>query len=240
MVRQDSMQHFIRYRTYRTIEEAEAIAAFLNENFIKTTIEKNDTALGDFIIGSTIDNKVELKIAADDFKTADELLLAMAEESIDELDDDYYLFSFSDWELIEIISKPDEWSELDFVFAKQILNRRGVEFSPKEIEKLKKKRLEEISSEDKSGATWIIAGIILLIIYLIKLKPFLGALSILSNAVLWRAKKILPDGRKVPLYDKKTSRIAMILFYLSLAIVIVTSVLIMTNNHFLDSYYIRF
>lgn len=234
------MNSLIKYRTFRTLDEARAVARLLKENSIESKIEKHEAPLGDFILGSRIDNKIELQVAPHNFRKADELLLAQAESSVAFLEEDYYLFSFSDQELVEIINKPDEWSEQDFVLAKQLLKGRGVDFSSEEIATIKKKRVEEIAVDQKSGTTWLIAGVGVLVVYVIGLHPFLGVLSILSNLVLWQAKKILPDGRKVHLYDAKTSRVARILFFVALIVVAINSILIMRGDRISTSTFFRF
>ena len=52
-----------------------------------------------------------------------------AEKEIEVIDDDYYLLSFSDDELIDVVSKSDEWNKFDVSLAKKLLKERGNEIT---------------------------------------------------------------------------------------------------------------
>src|SRR5689334_6292694 len=56
-----------------------------------------------------------VKLRHQDFETANELLQKASENQIAQLDKDYYLFKFTDEELMEIVLRPDEWNQLDYV-----------------------------------------------------------------------------------------------------------------------------
>jgi hypothetical protein len=48
----------------------------------------------------------------------------VSEESIPLINDDYYLYTFTDEELIEVIYKHDEWNHLDFLIQRFRLFRK--------------------------------------------------------------------------------------------------------------------
>ncbi|MEI9912162.1 MAG: hypothetical protein WDO71_22415 [Bacteroidota bacterium] len=77
---------------------------------------------------------------------------------------DYYLFSFSDDELMDVLRKPDEWNEFDLYWAKKILHIRGVEIKPEDLEKAKQERLDELKQPWILDKLWIICAIALWIL----------------------------------------------------------------------------
>jgi hypothetical protein len=60
-----------------------------------------------------------------DFAVAQRELEKYYRAQIAHAEDDYYLFEFSDAELNEILSKPDEWGDFDYQLAQQLLRERG-------------------------------------------------------------------------------------------------------------------
>ena len=69
-------------------------------------------------------------MAAADFPRAHLALKAYYQAQLSTMDPDYYLFSFTDTELLEIVTHPDEWGHLDYALAKKLLADRGKPLSP--------------------------------------------------------------------------------------------------------------
>ena len=68
-----------------------------------------------------IDPTIHLKVPSDEFVHAHAALEAYYQTQLSSLDPDYYLFSFSDAELLDLVQHPDEWGALDYALAKQLL-----------------------------------------------------------------------------------------------------------------------
>ncbi len=69
---------------------------------------------------------------------------------------------FSDDELIEVISKSDEWNKFDISLAKKLLKEKGKEITPEEIEEIeeiKRQRILELSKPEKDQKIYIISRI---------------------------------------------------------------------------------
>ncbi|NHN26843.1 hypothetical protein FIA58_014250 [Flavobacterium jejuense] len=103
--------------------------------------------------------------------------------------EDYYLFSFSDKELIEIIHKKDEWNELDYLLAISLLENRGIEITEEAIEKAKNKRVSQLRKPEKSDSFWIVIGYVFAMLG--------GLLGFIIGYVLLTQKKTLPNGERV-------------------------------------------
>jgi hypothetical protein len=140
---------------------------------------------------------------------------------LDEVDKDYYLFSFSDAELAEIISRPDEWGHLDYQLAQKILKERGKGIDDSEIELLKFRRFNELAEPESTNDIWIVLG------YVASLTGGIfgilgGFIGILAGWSLAYWKKTLPDGQKVYVYNDQARRHGKVMIILS----VVTSILL--------------
>ncbi|MFY8036838.1 MAG: hypothetical protein ACOVMQ_06705, partial [Cyclobacteriaceae bacterium] len=144
------------------------------------------------------------------------------EQASRDIEKDYYLYSFTDEELFDLISKQDEWSEMDFYLAKKILTERGKDVSESTIQLLKQQRLTTLSKPDETPKAWIYGGYFF---------AFLGGfLGILIGYSFWISKKIVPNGTKVPMYSNEVRLhgfrimiIGIIMFFLILMVRIVTA-----------------
>ena len=201
------------FRKYPTIQEATELTDVLKENNIPFLLE--DSTNKSEIVGFSIQNldlKVIVKVRIEDFPKIETLVDNTLKVTLDQVDKEHYLFSFTDEELTEIIVKPNDWSNYDYKVAELILNDRGVSVSPKFIESIKKQRYNELSEKESYSSTWIIIGYI---------SAFLGGLlGFAIGLSLWLMKKRLSNGEKVYIYDeynrKHGKRITMIGFIMTL------------------------
>lgn len=178
----------VTYKKFSTLEEANYVIGLLEKNNIEYLFSENKSSL-DASFSSPLLNEFEIKIDSKDFQVVEELLINDSEEIINQLPNDYYLFSFTDEELREVVSKKDEWSELDYNLSLHLLKKRGVDLSETEISTLEEKRLNELRKPEKSNELWILAGYIFSILG--------GMLGFIIGYVLYSQKKTLPNGERV-------------------------------------------
>ena len=189
------MNDYVSFQSFHSEEEASSLAEIFSKNNIDCTIVKAKPIIDSVIIGEDAEDKIYLKIKNSDFKKANEVLQKQIEENLDKIGDDYYLYSFSNNELLEIINKSDEWSKQDFFVAKKILTERGLSISEKDISKIRWERIKEIGKQEKGSTFWIIIG------YIFSIGGIFGFFFGLGYLT---AKKILPDGNRVFVYDEAT------------------------------------
>jgi hypothetical protein len=191
------MNDFTTFQSFYTKEEAMAIADLLEKNGVTTRVEKAkmlDTIIG----GDDQDKKIYLNIKSSDFNRASKILEEEIKSNLSQIGDDYYLYSFSDDELNEIISTPDEWSRQDYFIAKKILDERGVHLTEEKISTLKGDRINAIGRPEAADSFWITVGYFF---------AFMGGLfGFFFGLAYLHAKKILPDGTRVYVYDENTRR----------------------------------
>lgn len=199
--------NFVTYKKYSTSEHAKYVSNLLTKHGIPNEYIENKASL-DSNFSSTLLNEFEVKIEQSDFKKSDEILLNDSKEYIKTLPEDYYLFSFSDNELIEIIHKKDEWNELDYLLAISILESRGIEITNNDLEIAKKNRIEKLKKPEKSDSFWIIVGYIFAMLG--------GLLGFIIGYVLFTQKKTLPNGERVFEYAENDRKHGKYIIYVGL------------------------
>ena len=192
------------------MELAQELTALLHDHSIETEIADNSAPVDSNFGGSPLQYNIEVRIPVDDFEKAEQILKKEAESLIDNIDKDYYLFSFEDDELYDILLKPDEWNEFDYALSQQILKQRGKKVDQELLNSLKKQRLEDLSKPEGNQRAWIMAGYFF---------AFMGGfLGLVIGYLLWKSKKTLPNGQKVFSYEGKDRVHGKYIFYISLII----------------------
>jgi len=115
-----------------------------------------------------------------------------------EVDESYYLFSFTEEELIEVLAKRDEWSELDFVLARRLLRERGYVFPREAIEQLRDQRVEELAKPQNERAAWVVFGYIFSAVG--------GLPGFIIGWALLMSRKTLPNGESVYSYSENNRK----------------------------------
>ena len=201
---------FSIFKRFPVLELAEETAKILNDAGIKTIIADNVPPVDITFSGSTLQHEIEVRVLPADFPQAEAILQERAEQLIEEVDEDYYLFSYTDDELYKILEKPDEWGEINYVLAQQILKKRGKEIGKEQIDNFKKERIEELAQPEKNQQGWVVAGYIF---------AFVGGLAgLVIGWALWKAKKTLPDGSKVYSYSEKDRNQGKYIFYIGIIV----------------------
>jgi len=177
------------YRKFYEESESTELVDLLRARGIEVEVVKERDSLDSLYGDKTFSHRIFVKISQEDFARADAVLLEHTGKALDQVDKDHYLFGFSDDELYEIIAKPDEWSELDYLLAQRILKERGKPVDSTKVEKLKGQRIEELAKPAESQRLAIFAG------YFLSLLG--GVIGIFIGYHLHTYKKILPDGNKV-------------------------------------------
>lgn len=205
-------------RSFRKISDknlAVQLVDFLKENNINSSLTELTTSLDSTFGDSELNKLWEIKLNYPDFEQANNLLEQQAEESLNNVEEDHYLFEFTDEKLYDILSKPDEWNEFDFKLAQKILKERGNDISQDQIESYKSDRIEELSESEVNHPGWIIAGYIF---------AALGGLwGVAIGWHLWKGKKTLPNGERILRYsstDRNEGKTIFILGIIVLSIAI--------------------
>ncbi|THU38047.1 hypothetical protein FAM09_15290 [Niastella caeni] len=207
------MSQYAAFEKFFNAEQAAPVLDILKEHKIPYEFLQIGKGVDPLIAGEMNNYNYELKIARNQFENVNQLLLDKIQINLEDVDPDYYLFSFTDKELVDILRKPDEWGRQDYVIARQLLGSRGINYSNEDLAYLKNKRIQVLAQPEKHG--WIYLGYPLSVI-----GCFLG---IIVGLVFWKSTKTLPNGSRYFVYDEATRKHGKNIFYLS---IIVTAVVL--------------
>lgn len=197
---------FLTYQKYNNVEEATQFADLLEVNNIEFLFEDTSTAFDPSFANNESGQEFRIKLRKQDFEQVDKLLLEISAKQLDDVDKDYYLFQFTDEELIEVITKNDEWGKFDYLLAQKILKERGLEVNEKLLETLRKQRIQELAKPEENQKSWIFTGYVFALLG--------GVVGIFIGWHLLTHKKTLPNGDRVYGYtedNRKHGRSIMIL-----------------------------
>jgi len=198
------------FRKFPSLEQATELKTLLNNNGIETVLGDNEPPVDVTFSGNTLQNEIEVRIKQTDFKKAELLLEKDAEDLIENIDKDYYLFDFTDKELYEILLKSDEWNAFDYTLAQKILIQRGKSIDKDLLNSLKEERLKQLAKPEGNQKPWIIAGYFFMLLG--------GFLGLIIGYFLWTSKKTLPNGQKVYSYAESDRKHGKYIFFISLII----------------------
>lgn len=203
----------ITIRTASTKQEANQIVELLAKNGIHGVITRDSGDLDASIQGESLSNKFEIHIEDSQHDKAEAILVAEAKKYLDKITPDYYLHRFSDEELFNVLVEKNEWNEFDVLLSEKILTDRGVSIDQEELSIRQKERDASFETPENGQEGWIIFGYI---------TSFLGGfIGILLGYSLWKSKKKLPSGKKVPAYNERIRSHGKNIFYIGIAVFII-------------------
>ena len=208
------MPEFITYQKFNDSALANDLAELLDQHNIPYFIQEETSGFDPSLSMSKAAVDYAIKIKSDDFEKVNLLRTEYEEKNIDDVDKDYYLFSFTDNELMEVLAKADEWSTFDVVLARKILTERGTNIGDADIAAINEKRIEELKAPESGQSTWIIIG------YICALMG--GILGLFIGWHLKSHKKTLPDGEKVYTYTERDRWHGKMIFYLAVFGIVVS------------------
>lgn len=187
-------EEFIIFQKFNTESLAVDFGTLLNQNKIENLVQNISINFDPILSNNEFGKEYCIKIKKVDFEKANDILREKAKAEINEIQDDYYLLSFSDEELIDVIEKSDEWNKFDVELAHKLLKDRGNEITEEQINEIKKKRITELSKPEEGQNIYIIIGYI---------SSFLGGfLGVFIGWHLLTYKKTLPNGNRIYAYSE--------------------------------------
>ncbi len=189
------------YFTFQKFSDKAAaleLTDILKSHNINSVLEDASPSFDPSFSNNELIKEYRVKLLQKDFEQARQLLLQLSSRELEHIDQNHYLYDFSDEELMDLISKQDEWSALDFLLAQKILKERGHEMPPEIIETIRRERLKELAAPEKNQTGWIIAG------YFFALLG--GLLGVFIGWYLHYQKKTLPNGSSVYAYSSADRR----------------------------------
>jgi len=195
------------FRTFRTPEEAQALASDLESLGFTPTIEDSRSYISSAFVGASPEY-FAVKLPSSDFLRAEAALEAEAEKQIGEVGEDHYLFAFTNEELLDVVYKPDEWNAFDRRLARKLLTDRGAATGSAGDETIRAARLDALAAPAPPQGTWVAVG------YALSLLG--GVLGVFIGHHLNTSKKTLPNGERVYTYRSEDRVHGIRIFFLGL------------------------
>jgi hypothetical protein len=203
----ESMEpEFITYQKFNDVALANELAELLENHNVKYFLEEESQSF-DPTFSYANSREYVVKVQPSDFEQVNVLLKNTANDTLGEVESDYYLLSFNNNELMEILAKADEWNAFDVQLARKLLAERGHAISDKEIANLEEDRIAALKTTEPSQGWWIFVGYVF--------AAAAGVLGFFIGWHLWTYKKTLPNGEMIYSYSEKDRKQGMIIFYLS-------------------------
>lgn len=209
------------YRKFIYKDDALDLIEILKEHQIDYVLNDNSSRLDSSFGNDDNTKQFELKIKKNDFEKVEKLEEGLVKIDVENVEEDYYLFEYSDEELIEIVLKKDEWNKFDFLLAQKILKEKGKEINPELLNVISKHRIEELSTQEPSPKWLIYIG------YFFSLLG--GFIGFFIGIYLMKYKKILPNGDKIyghSLEDRKQGQNILICSIIGIVFWIIIRILI--------------
>ena len=181
--------NFATYRKFIFKDDSLDLIEILKEHKIDFILSDNSSRLDSTFGNDDNTKQFALKIERANFKKVEELEEDLISKSLDNVNKDYYLFEFSDEELIEIVLKSEECNKFDYLLAQKILKERGKEVNLDLIKAINKRRIDDLKTEEASPKWLIYIG------YLFSVLG--GFIGIFIGLYLMNYKKTLPNGETI-------------------------------------------
>lgn len=219
------MTEFIPYEKFATVSELKELVELLEANNIPYELEDDVQVFDASFANIQHHRDYRIKLVPSDFDRATALRNEVVLSEIDEIGSDYYLFDFTDDELIDLIAKQDEWSPFDFQLAQKILKDRGKELSTQTIEELKNERIKTLSEPEKDHGTWIVIGYVFAFLF--------GFMGIITGLYILSNKKTLPNGARIHSFSASDRSHGLIILILSgILFALTIAIRLMSSYHF--------
>jgi hypothetical protein len=192
---------FLTFRKFNDPAMAAEMAGKLKEYQIPVELEDSGKFFDPSFANNFLERDIRVKLRAKDFELADGIMKSYYRQQLDKVGEDYYLYQFTDSELVDIVRNPDEWGYLDYALAQKILTEHGISIPSKELKRFREEKIKLLSKLEPSDKSWTYMGYLLGF-----LVPPLGMFIGFSMGYM---KRTLPDGQRLFAYseaDRKEGR----------------------------------
>lgn len=211
------------YKTYKIFNDyglARDLETTLFQNNIEYVVDNTSLPFDPSFANNPLNQEYRVKIRPEDFVKANMILEKEAAVELQDVDPGYYLFDFSNEELLQLIAKRDEWNDFDFLLARKILDQRGVYLKISELVEMEEQRFEELSEPEQVKPGWMYAGFLFALLG--------GIFGIIMGWFISTNTKTLPNGESTYCYsesDRKKGRLMFIIGVVFLVVFVILKVI---------------
>jgi len=149
------MEEFIEYQRFSSLEEAAVLLDLLDVNQIPFKIDDSATRF-DMTATSTnpLDSGIVIQVREIDKDKVDKLNQCSPETP----ENDHYMYSLSDNDIIDAVVNPDDWTNEEHILAKEIFKQRNLKPTAEIIKSSRKKKIETEKKEQLEQKRLILGG----------------------------------------------------------------------------------
>lgn len=207
-------EEYSRFKIFPDKLTAQEFAEVLKQNGIDYLIEEDALVFDASYANNPLSKDYAITVKQSDFKRASNAYDEYFSKHLDNVPEDYYLFSFTNDELLEILAKPDEWGPFDYQLTQKLLKEKGVEITKEKTDHLKAERYKELAKPEGGPAKNIVGYYIISILFF--------PVGLVIGWVWGYSKKQLPDGYKVYAYNESVRNHGRTIFLLCIIIFVMT------------------
>jgi hypothetical protein len=187
---------FATYELFHEKESSRELIRILKKHHIDYRFEDDSPTFDPSFVNQDFQKDFRVKIQPKDFQQVDELMVRIAESQFEQVTPDYFLFGFTNKELMNVIGKRDEWGHFNFAFAQKLLRDREFLFPRTSCLGFIKIALKSSPNQKMSPEPGYSP-----VIYLLYLEALL---ALFIGWHLMTFKKTLPNGSRSMVFHPKT------------------------------------
>lgn len=183
------MSSYATYARFYAEAQAAELRAFLEGKGIAYVMEKDRPVLDKIYAGENLESMVNLKIPSEDFLRVNDLIVHEFPVDEEQVAKDYYLYTFSPQELLDVIHGNGDWNYFDRALAARILERQHIPITA------------EVATPESFRPYHVGPGMLLLEYMAAVVFSYAG---IIIGIATLAAYKTAGDGTKMKMYDSVT------------------------------------
>lgn len=189
----------IVFKSLSNIEEAEKIGEELALHHIAYEIESPPQLLDRNFIGEQPMPEHYIKLLPSDFTRANEIVESLYKNIAATVGKDYYLYDFSDEQVLDVVNHKSEWGDLNYYVALEILVKRGIPYD-KQLTNALEEEAAAIVPQPAKPFYLLLVYIILAVSFILPY-PYFSIGGLIVGLFLYGASKTLKNGTRIPYYD---------------------------------------
>ncbi len=212
------------YREFFNEAEAEEIAGILASRHIEYELVRFTNPVSDVILGQVISPPLTLKLKPEDFERAEQAIFDHYDQDLRLVSADHYIFQLHTDELYDILTHPDEWSNLDYVLAVRELRKKGITLDAALLKQLREKRLKELSTGKRASTAYLIGSYVAALLFV--------PIGMAMGLYLWQGTQRLRNGQRSYTFDATSRKQGQAVFFIATGILLLLVVLRLINPEF--------
>jgi len=131
------MDEFTEYARFPSLEDANNIIAKFESNDIAFRIDDRRESIAMASFTSPLENQLIILVRMEDLDKINSLL-ADPKDDNRQISFDHFLHTFSDEDLIEVVTSNSNWSKEEQSLAQKIITERGIEITAEKVKSIRK------------------------------------------------------------------------------------------------------